>query len=83
MIDCAGRVGVMLPDFQRTFVMQQAIQNMSGLAGIGRDDLGVERRIAIGDVSVELHARFRAIFGVVIGAGFAVSAGLEKLAIRR
>jgi hypothetical protein len=62
--------------------MQQAIQNMSRLAGIGRDDLGVEGRIPIGDVSVELHARFRAIFGVIIGAGFAVSAGLEKLAIR-
>jgi hypothetical protein len=26
MIDCAGRVGVMLPDLQRAFVMQQAIQ---------------------------------------------------------
>ena len=83
MIDRAGRVGVMLADFQRAFVMQEAIQNMCGLAGIGRDDLGVKRRIAIGDVRVELHARFRAIFGVVIGAGFAVPAGLEKLAIRR
>jgi hypothetical protein len=31
---------------------------------------------------VELHAGFRAIFGVVIGAGFAVSASPEKLAVR-
>ena len=83
MIDRAGRVGVMLADFQRAFVMQQTIQNMRGLARIGRDDLGVKRRVAIRNVSVELHARFRAIFGVVIGAGFAVPAGLEKLAIRR
>jgi hypothetical protein len=56
---------------------------MCGLADIGRDDLGMERCVAIGEVSVELHARFRAIFGVVIGAGFAVSASFEKLAIRR
>ena len=83
MIDRAGRVGVMLADFQGAFMMQQAIQNMRGLAGIGGDDLGVKRRIAIGDVRVELHAGFRAIFGVVIGAGLAMPAGLEKLAIRR
>jgi hypothetical protein len=55
--------------------MQQAIQNMRGLARVGRDDLVVKRRVAIGDVRVELHAGFRTIFGVVIGAGFAMPAG--------
>ena len=37
----------------------------------------------VGATPVELHARFRAIFGVVIGARFPVSASFEKLAIRR
>jgi hypothetical protein len=83
MIDRAGRVGVMLADFKATFVMQQAVQNIRGFAGVSRDHVGVERRIAIGDVRVEFHARLRAIFGVVIGAGLAMPAGLEKLAVGR
>ena len=69
MIDRAGRVGVTLADFQGAFMMQQAIQNMRGLAGVRRDDLGVKRRVAIGDMRVELHAGFRSVFAVVIGAG--------------
>ena len=70
MIDCAGCVGVMLADFQRAFVVQQAVENVRGLAGVSRDDLGMKRRVTIRDVRVELHAGFGAIFRVVIGAGF-------------
>ena len=83
MVDGAGGVGVMLANIERAFVMQQAVENMRRLAGVGGDDLGVERRIAIGDMGVELHARLRAVFGVVVGARFAVAAGPEKLAVRR
>ena len=36
MINCAGRVGVMLADVQRAFVMQETIKNMRGFARIGR-----------------------------------------------
>src|SRR5208337_5511994 len=46
------------------------------------DDLRIERRVAIGDVGIELHARLRAVFGVVVSAGLAMSAGAEELAIR-
>jgi hypothetical protein len=54
------------------------------LSGIKeRDDLGIERCIAIGDVSVEFHTRLRAIFGVVVSAGFTMSAGAKELAVRR
>ena len=83
MIDRAGGVGVVLADVDRAFVVQEPVQNMRGLAGVGRDDLGMERRVAIGDMGVELHAGFRAVFGVVVGARFAVPAGAEELAVRR
>ena len=83
MVDRAGGVGVVLANVERAFVVQQAVENVRRLAGVGGDDLGVERRVAIGDVGVELHARLRAVFGVVVGARFAVAAGPEKLAVRR
>ena len=83
MIDRASGVGVVLADVDRAFVVHQSVENMRGLAGVRRDDLRVERRVAIGDVGVELHARLRAVFGVVVGRGFALSAGAEELAVRR
>ena len=83
VIDGARRVSVVLADIQRALVMKQTVQNMRGFAGVGRDDLGVERRVAIGDMRVKLDARLRAIPGVVIGTRFAMPACLEKLSIRR
>ena len=68
MIDRAGGVGVVLTNVDRALMVQEPVQNMRGLAGVGRDDLGMERRVAIGDMGVELHARFRAVLGVVVGA---------------
>ena len=81
VIDRAGGVGVVLADFDRAFVVHQSVENVRGFAGVRGDDLGIERRIAIGNVSVELHARFRTVLGVVVGAGLAMSAGAEKLAV--
>ncbi len=83
VIDGARRVRIVLANVQRAFVMKQTIQYMRGLTGVGRSDLGVKRRIAIGDMRVILDAGLRAIFGVVIGAGFAMTACLEKLPVRR
>jgi len=82
VIDRAGGVGVVLADVDRAFVVHEPVENMRRLAGVRRDDLGMERRVAIGDVGVELHPRLGAIFGVVIGARFATSAGAEELAVR-
>lgn len=81
MLDRAGGVGVMLADVERTFVVHQAVEYMRRLAGVRGDDLGVERRVTIGDMRVEFHARFRAVFSVVIGARLAMAAGPEKLAV--
>jgi len=46
-----------------------------------RNDVGVERRKAVGDVGVELCTRLRPVVGVVIGASLAVAAGPEELPI--
>jgi hypothetical protein len=75
VIDRACGVGVVLTDVNRAFVVHQSVENVRNFAGARGDDLGIERRIAIGYVSIELHARFRTVLGVVIGAGLAVSVG--------
>jgi hypothetical protein len=83
VIDRASGVGVMLADVDRAFVVHQSVENVRGFTGVRGDDLGIERRVAIGNVSVEFHARLRSVFGVVVGAGLAMSAGAEKLAVGR
>jgi hypothetical protein len=83
VIDGASRVGVVLTDIERAFVVHEAVENMGGLAGVGGDDLGIERRVAVGDMGVELYPRLGAVFGVVVGARLPVPAGAEELAIRR
>ncbi len=53
-------------------MVEQAIEDVRGLAGIGCDDLGVERREAVGDMGVEQHAGIGAIAGVAISARLAL-----------
>ena len=69
----------MLANVDRAFMMHEPVEDMRGLAGVRGDDLGIERRVAVGDVGVELHARFRAVFGVVVSPGLAMSAGAKEL----
>jgi hypothetical protein len=83
VIDGACCVRIVLANIQRAFVVQQAVKNVRGPTGVGRDDLGVKRRVAIGDMRIKFDAGLRAIFGVVVGAGFAMPALFEKLSIRR
>jgi hypothetical protein len=83
MVGEPGRVGVVLLDAQVRFVVQQAIQDMGGVAHCGIDDLGVERRVLVGDVGVKLHARFLAVFQVHLTGTVPTAAGLEVLAVRR
>ena len=56
MIDGASRVGIVLADVQRAFVVKQTVQNMRGFAGVGSNDLGMKWRITIGDMRVEFQA---------------------------
>ena len=83
VIDGARRVRIVLTDIQRAFVMKQAVQNMRGLTGVGRDDLRVKRRVAIGDMRIELDARLGPVFGIIVSTRFPMPARLGKLSIRR
>lgn len=73
----------MFADYQLALMVEQAIEDVRGLAGIGCNDLGVERREAVGDVGVEQHAGIGAVAGIAIGATLALTAGAEELSIRR
>ena len=44
-------------DRDLALVIEQRVQHMQRLARRGRDQLGVERRVAIGKVGVDLEAR--------------------------
>src|SRR5271166_7095892 len=78
----AAGIGIVLPDDERAFMVEEAIQNVGRLASVSRDDLGVERRKPVRNVGIELYAWFRPVV-VVIGASLAVAAGLEELPIGR
>lgn len=82
MIDRPGGIG-MFADYKLGFMVEQDVENMRGFAGISGDDLGAERREAVGDISVEQHAGISAIAGVAIDAGLALTAGTEEMPVRR
>ena len=79
----AARISVVLLDGQRSLVMKKTLKNMERFACIGRTDFGVERHVAIGDVSIKLDTGLGTVASIVLGPGFAVAASPEELAIRR
>lgn len=83
MIGEAGRIGVALLDPQVGLVIQQAVQDVDGVAHRGVDNLDAERRVLVGDVGVELHARFLAVLQVNLAGKLAPATGLEVLTVRR
>ena len=56
VLGCAAGIGIVLPEGQGTLMMQQSIQNVSCLASVSRDYLGVEPCKPVGDVVLELYA---------------------------
>ena len=82
MVGEAGRVGVVLLDAQVRLVVEQAVQHVGRIAHGGIDDLGMERRVLVGEVG-ELHARFLAVLPVHLAGELAPTTGLEVLAVRR
>ena len=83
VIDGAGGVGCMFADRDAALMVEQAVDDVQGLAGIGGDDLAMEGCEAVGNMGVEQHARLAAIAGVVVGARFAAPARTKELPVRR
>ncbi len=68
VIDGAGGISRMFTDRDTAFMVEQPVDDVRSLAGIGGDDLAVEGREAIGHVGLKQHARLAAVAGVVVGA---------------
>lgn len=79
----ARRVGVVLLNAQIGFVVQQAVEHVGRVAHADVHDLGVERRVLVGDVGVERPPRAAAVFRVDVACALGLAAGTEVLAIRR
>ena len=77
----AGRIGVVLLDSELGFVVEEPVEHMSGVAHIGVDHLGVERRVLVGQMGIEQDARLAAVFGVSVACGFPMAAGAKALPI--
>lgn len=77
------RVGVVFLDAQVGFVVQQAVEHIGRVAHADVHDLGVERRVLVGDVGVEHPPWAAAIFRVDVTRALGLAAGAEVLAVRR
>jgi hypothetical protein len=77
----AGSVGVVLLDSQIGLMVEQAIKNMRGIAGIRGDHLRIEGRVLVGDVGVKEHARFISVTEIDLPGLLSASAGTETLAV--
>ncbi|NQE65521.1 hypothetical protein E1H18_1302 [Caulobacter sp. RHG1] len=64
MVGNAAAIGMVA--FNRKFgtMMQQAVKDVGCLARTGGNNLGMKRRIAIRDVSIEGYRRFTALVGI-------------------
>ena len=76
-------VGVMLFNSQIRFVIKQTVEHMRGITNRRTYDLGVERRILVGNVRVEQHARLIAVTCIDLPSATAVPAGAKVLPIGR
>ena len=74
----AGRVGVVLLDAQVRLVVEQAVEHVGGIAHADIDDLGVERRVLVGDMRVEQHARSLPYFGLTLPPASARPPALKR-----
>ena len=82
MVGIAAAIGVVAARRDLALVIEQPVQDMQRLARRRRDHLGVERRVAVGEVRVELDAGLVAVMGVEARRVAAEAAGPEELAVR-
>ena len=83
MIGEARRVGVVLLDAQVGLVVQQAVEHVGRVAHADVHDLGVERRVLVGDMGVERPPWAAAVFRIDVAGALGLAAGAEVLAVRR
>ena len=82
MVGIAAAIGVVAAGRDLALVIEQRVEHMQRLACRRRDHLGVERRVAVGEVGVELEPGLIAVMGVEAAGVTAEAAGLEELAVR-
>jgi len=61
MVGIAAAIGVVAAGRDLALVVEQPVEHMRGFAGGCRDHLGVERRVSVGEVRVELDPGFIAV----------------------
>jgi len=83
VIRIAAAVGVVAANRDLALVIQEAVEDMQGLARRRCDHIGVERGEAVGEVRVELASRIVAVMGVDASGCAAETAGPEELPVRR
>ena len=79
----ARRVGVVLLDTQVGLVVQQTIKHIGRVTHADVHDLGVERRVLVGDVGVERPPGAAAVFRIDVAGTLGLAASAEVLAVRR
>src|SRR5215468_6847994 len=78
-----GRVSIVFFNFQIGFVIKQPVKHVGGIAYGRVDHLGVERRVLIGNMSIEKHAGFNAITKINLPRLLTATACPEPLPVRR
>ena len=82
MVGIAAAIGVVTAGQDLAPVVKQPIEHVRGFAGGRRDHLGVERRVSVGEVRVELDPGFIAVMGIDAARFATETAGSKELAIR-
>src|SRR3954447_2057135 len=82
VLGIAAAVSVVTADCDIAVVVQQTVKDMQSFARRCRDHLGMERRVAVGEVRVELASGHVAVMGVDAAGIAGEAAGPEELAVR-
>ena len=81
MLGVAPAIGVVPADRHLALVVEQGVEHVQRLAGGGRDDLGEERAVAVGQVGVDLEAGLGAVVGIEAAGVAAEARGREELPV--
>jgi hypothetical protein len=81
VVGLTAAVGVMPPRQNITLVIEQRVQDMQRLTRGGGDQLGIERRVAVRDMCVDLEPWPLAIMGVEPAGIAAKASSLEELSV--